>query len=144
MDASFVIIGISRIDRPSTDRIVHDRRVISFAPAFAFAFASPPVDRSRTLRKMRSEQWHQRIIARSNCTHTHTYMPHWIPLTHLPLPPISIIATLLPCQQERSKEGHQARGSDSVPRRPRRQGGGRQDPTKDRCHLGQGQGGCVR
>lgn len=47
-------------------------------------------------------------------------------------------------RQERTKEGHQARGSDPVSRRPRRKGGGRQDPTKDRCHLGQGQGGRVR
>ena len=47
-------------------------------------------------------------------------------------------------RQERSKEGHQARGSDPVSRRPRRKGGGRKDPTKDRCHLGQGQGGRVR
>ena len=47
-------------------------------------------------------------------------------------------------RQERSKEGHQARGSDPVSRRPRRKGGGRKDPAKDRCHLGQGQGGRVR
>ena len=130
----------------ATDR---GRRIHIIAPAFAFG-AAPAVDRmegTRTLRKnaqrtLTSAKHYQ--FARSN-----SVVPHICPfsltlkLTHLYTDSPSRRPT--PSRrQERTKEGHQARGSDPVSRRPRRKGGGRQDPTKDRCHLGQGQGGRVR
>lgn len=69
-------------DRPLTDRMVRDRRIMSFAPAFALALVSMRIDLARTLKDAQ-----RTLTSANNCSgqlHTHTHMPHWIPLTHLP------------------------------------------------------------
>ena len=137
----FFIIGILLRRAPT--------RRIEAGASISSRWHSRSVPRRRSIEWKEREPWKERAAnidiseALSICSeqfHRSTHMPFSSyaeadpPLHRLPSRR----------QQERSKEGHQARGSDPVSRRPRRKGGGRKDPAKDRCHLGQGQGGRVR